>query len=74
MPFLEGLSLPPFDSPWVLGPAAFVLWLAVRFLVKRLHARFRQEGVVFPCPTRTLDLPPSVLPTLGRKDVDGPAR
>ena len=37
MPSVESLPLPPpFDTPWVVGPAAFVLWLAVLFVVKRV--------------------------------------
>jgi small-conductance mechanosensitive channel len=33
--------------------------------IKRLHARYNQEGIVIPWPIRTLDLPPEVLERLG---------
>ncbi|MBZ5543742.1 MAG: hypothetical protein LAO07_08695 [Acidobacteriia bacterium] len=33
--------------------------------VKRLHARYQQEGIVIPWPIRTLDVPPGVLKRLG---------
>ncbi len=32
--------------------------------IKRLHARFNQEGIVFPWPVRTLDIPKDVLERL----------
>ena len=37
MPSVDSLPLPPpLDSPWVLGPAAFLLWLVVLFIAKRV--------------------------------------
>jgi small-conductance mechanosensitive channel len=33
--------------------------------IKRLHARYNQEGIVIPWPIRTLDVPPEVLERLG---------
>jgi small-conductance mechanosensitive channel len=35
--------------------------------IKRLHARYNQEGIVIPWPIRTLDVPPEVLERLGPK-------
>ncbi|HEX9726073.1 MAG TPA: mechanosensitive ion channel family protein [Vicinamibacteria bacterium] len=33
--------------------------------VKRLHARYNEEGIVIPFPIRTLDIPPDTLARLG---------
>jgi small-conductance mechanosensitive channel len=35
--------------------------------IKRLHARYQQEGIVIPWPIRTLDIPPEVLERLGAR-------
>jgi small-conductance mechanosensitive channel len=59
----------------VLRARDFQSTAAVRHeFIKRLHARFRREGIVIPFPTRTLDLPPAALRALREIDVDGPAR
>jgi hypothetical protein len=33
--------------------------------IKRLHARYLQEGITIPFPIRTIDLPDSTLSKLG---------
>jgi small-conductance mechanosensitive channel len=39
--------------------------LIIHEFIKRLHARYRAEGIVIPYPVRTLDLPEEVLGRLG---------
>jgi small-conductance mechanosensitive channel len=45
-----------------LGANSYRASLVVKHeLVKRLHARYRQEGIILPYPIRTLDLPAEML-------------
>jgi len=41
-------------------------YLLTHEFVKKLHARYNQEGIVIPFPIRTLDIPPDTLAELGR--------
>lgn len=53
----------------------FQLWLSARnweatfalrdAFIRKLHARFNEEGVTIPFPMRTLDIPPEVVAQLG---------
>jgi small-conductance mechanosensitive channel len=42
--------------------------------IKRLHTRYKQEGIVIPWPIRTLDVPPEVLERLSPSPNKTPSR
>lgn len=49
----------------VLRAQEYLQHFAVKHeFVKRLHARFKEEGIVIPFPIRTLDVPPQTIETL----------